>query len=120
METFKHIPNEDQDDASAFYLAGYDPSSVSGLTPEPRQYSPEPALDARLELMEETQELVLERYVPRSHFQPAVKIDKDYRSKWLKIGDAVAFLFLAFGLGMILLYLGAFKVIGAVIYEAMQ
>lgn len=109
METFKHIPNEDQDDASAFYLAGYDPSSVSGLTPEPRQYSPEPALDARLELMEETQELVLERYVPRSHFQPAAKIDKPYRSKWRKLGDIVAFCFLTGGMVGGMYYFGLFE-----------
>lgn len=114
MENFKHIPHEDEYDANAFYLAGYDADAVSGMTPDLRRYGNEPALDARLEIADEPRELVYDQR-PRSHFQPAVKVKRDHRSKWLKVGDVVAFLFLAFGLGMILLYLGAF-----VIYEAMQ
>lgn len=119
MEIFKHIPHEDEYDANAFYITS-DPSYVGGIAPEPRRYPPEPALDTRLELEEEVQELVIERYTPRSHFQPAVKVEKEARNKWLKVGDVIAFLFLAFGFGLMLVYFGAFRVIGAVIHEAMR
>lgn len=138
METFKHIPHEDQDDANAFYLAGlekYDPSSVSGITPEPRSYGNEPAadyppntaIDYRPEPYKEEQfqygswvygrqwegefETVIEPKTPRSHYQPPVKLSKDTRSKWLKVGDVVAVTFLL-GVGMFMgmLYLGFFEV----------
>lgn len=96
MEIFKHIPHEDEYDANAFYITS-DPSYVGGIAPEPRRYPPEPALDTRLELEEEVNELVIERtYVPRSHFQPAVKLDKE--PKWRRVGNVVSVLIFAVGI----------------------
>lgn len=119
MENFKHIPHEDEYDANAFYITS-DPSYVGGIAPEPRRYPPEPALDTRLELEENVNELVIERtYTPRSHFQPEVKVRRESK-KWRMVGDVIAFLFLAFGFGLMLVYFGAFRVIGAVIHEVMQ
>lgn len=146
METFKHIPHEDEYDANAFYITS-DSSYVGGIAPELRRYAPDPLamraqskseLDAlnfrNAPLMinqgiQSNDEMRNAHCVgnqwyedlcprPRSHFQPAVKLDKE--PIWRRVGNVIAFLFLVSFFGLLLVYFGAFRVIGSVIREALN
>lgn len=96
-----------------------DDSEVGGIEPPMRSYAPDPLATWKNDHSAGNQweQDLLPR--PRSHFQPEVKVKRD-SNKWRMAGDVIAFLFLAAGFGLMLMYFGAFGVIGAAIHEVMQ